>query len=94
MFAKYKPSEFGSASSVLPIVKPLDFQSKDTEPEVTFNADAEKDNWVMKITRDKIIFNRERFPNDDPDDFALAVIDILEKCYRVKFEKTEPPYDR
>jgi len=50
--------------------------------------------WVMKITRNEgIQFNRESYPFSKADDFAKAVIDILEKSYCVKFEKSEPPYD-
>ncbi len=50
--------------------------------------------WCMKITSDGIIFNREEYPNSKPDDFAQAVIDILEKAFTVKFERKQPPYDR
>lgn len=36
------------------------------------------DDWVMKITNSKISFNRDRWPDASPDDFAKAVIAILE----------------
>lgn len=36
--------------------------------------------WVMRITSEgRIEFNREGYPEFTPDDFAKAVIDILEK---------------
>lgn len=35
-------------------------------------------NWVMKITDGKISFNRESWPDAAPDEFAKAVIAILE----------------
>lgn len=51
--------------------------------------------WVMKITREKgILFNRDKYPTAKPDDFAQAVIDILENAFTVKFERKNPPYDR
>ncbi len=68
-------------------------QHKKPESEIEFCCDTDK--WVMKICRDRgILFNREEFPYSQPDDFANAVIEILEKCFTVKFEKLEPPYDR
>lgn len=46
--------------------------------------------WTMKIIKDEgVLFNREAFPNATPDDFALAVIEILERNFNVKFEKKE-----
>jgi hypothetical protein len=51
--------------------------------------------WVMKITRDKgILFNKDRYPDASPDDFAQAVIGILERAFTVKFERKNPPYDK
>ena len=51
--------------------------------------------WVMKITNHEgILFNREKYPDAKPDDFALAVIEILENQFMVKFERAMPPYDR
>lgn len=50
--------------------------------------------WVMKITRDKgILFNRERYSDAKPDDFAQAVIEILETTFTIKFERKNPPYE-
>ena len=34
--------------------------------------------WVMAIKDSKILFNRDRWPEASPDDFAKAVITILE----------------
>jgi hypothetical protein len=63
------------------------------ESVVSFNLS--ENEWAMKITRDKgIIFNRKKFPNAPPDAFAQAVIDILEKCYTVKFKRKYPPYEK
>ena len=43
--------------------------------------------WVMKlIDGEGIFFNREEFSDYSPDDFAKAVIEILEKEFNVKFE--------
>lgn len=53
---------------------------------ITFNNEKA---WVMKIIPEGIKFNREQYPNANPDDFAEAVINILEKCYDVKFAKKE-----
>jgi hypothetical protein len=60
--------------------------------EIIFKSD-EKD-WVMALKDGSVIFNRERWPDALPDEFARAVIGILEKEYTVKFEKKEPPYNR
>lgn len=48
---------------------------------------SEDGEWVMKITHGQgIVFNRERWPDGTPDDFAIAVIEILEKCFKLKFD--------
>jgi hypothetical protein len=45
----------------------------------------------MKIRKDGIIFNRESFPYANTDDFAKAIIDILEQKFEVRFtEKYKP----
>lgn len=62
------------------------------KPMITFNADANV--WFLKLTKDGIFFNKELYPNSQPDDFAQAFIDLLEKKFTIKFERTEPPYDR
>ncbi len=50
--------------------------------------------WVMKINKDKgIVFNRESYPFSSADDFAKAVIDILEVSFAVKFERKNPPHE-
>jgi len=61
--------------------------------EIIFNADCDG-TWVMKLTTKGIFFNRDTFQNSSPDAFGLAVIQILEKSFSVKFEKIEPPYDK
>ena len=35
--------------------------------------------WVMKLENGKVFFNREHWPLAEPDEFAKAVIEILEK---------------
>jgi len=65
---------------------------KPIESEICFSSDTH--NWVMKLTKSGIFFNRERYPNSSVDDFAKAVIDILENEYTVKFEKKSPPYNK
>lgn len=47
--------------------------------------------WVMKIASEGIFFNREKFSSHNPDDFAKAVIDILEKGFFVTFNKKQLP---
>jgi len=60
--------------------------------EIIFNAN--DTDWVMALKDGAIFFNRDKWPNATPDEFAIAVIEILEKQYTLKFEKKEPPYDR
>ncbi len=65
---------------------------KDPKPsEIHFNAESD---WVMKLTHEGVFFNREKFSASNPDDFALAVIGILENRFDVMFNKKEPPYDK
>ena len=48
-------------------------------------------NWFIRIEKDGIKFNREKFPNSGPDDFAKAFIEILERNFKVRFtEELEP----
>lgn len=61
--------------------------------EINFYADGDG-SWVMKLTSEGIFFNKDRYPDAKPDAFAEAVIKILEKQYKVRFEKNNPPYDR
>jgi len=35
-------------------------------------------NWIMKISENKIYFNRDKFPDFSENDFAERVIKILE----------------
>lgn len=67
---------------------------KENESQITFNADVGENTWIMKLTNKGIFFNRERYPNSSPDDFADAVISVLEKKFTVKFERKDPPYDK
>ncbi len=48
-----------------------------------------KKGWVVKITTDGLIFNRECYPNSTPDDFAKTFMDILENTFTVKFYKKD-----
>lgn len=68
-----------------------DNKEKEKSSEISFNAEQ---SWVMKLTKEGIFFNREAYPNAKPDDFAEAVIKILENEFTVKFEKNEPPYNK
>ncbi len=81
----------------LKIENPNDYELKITEKpiksEIIFNADTDGP-WIMKLTNEGIIFNRDAYPNTTPYDFAVAVIEILEKQFTIKFERKEPPYDR
>lgn len=43
--------------------------------------------WLMRISDKGIEFNREAFPNWQPDDFTKAIIDLLENAYDLKFVK-------
>lgn len=36
--------------------------------------------WVMRLDKGKVYFNREKWPEAQPDDFALATIRIIEKA--------------
>ena len=49
--------------------------------------------WAFKITSKGIIFNREKYPQADPYDFASCFMDILENLYEVKFEKIKNKRD-
>ena len=55
---------------------------------ITFCPDGE--NWAMEIRNDGIFFNIEGFPEWQPDDFAKAIIELLEKSFTVHFEKIPP----
>ena len=52
----------------------------------------DSNDWVMKLTKEGVFFNREVYSTSEPDDFAQAVIDILETCFTVNFERKEPPF--
>jgi len=71
----------------------IQIKSHELASQIIFKSDA--NTWVMKIIKDQgVFFNREAFPNTKPDEFAQAVIEILERSYSVKFERKNPPYDR
>lgn len=56
--------------------------------ETIFNVNINgKSEWVMKITRKGIFFNREKFPDATRDEFANSIISILETHLAVKFKK-------
>ncbi len=49
--------------------------------------------WIMKLSKENgIMFNREAYPDSPPDEFALAVIQILENTYDVTFNRREPTH--
>lgn len=43
--------------------------------------------WFIRITENGIKFNRDKFPDSKPDDFAKAFMEILENNFSVKFTK-------
>lgn len=51
------------------------------------------DTWILKITKEGFVFNREKYPLSQPSDFAEAFLKILEKEYTVTFEKREKEPD-
>lgn len=61
--------------------------------QIIFNGSSQE--WIMKLSRENgVEFNRESFSDYTPDEFALSVIAILEQCFTIKFERTEPPYNK
>lgn len=56
---------------------------------IVFNVEGD---WALKITKDGISFNTERFSEVSPDGFAKMFIDILEEEFKVKFERIKTPY--
>ena len=53
---------------------------------ISFQSDScNKTNWVMKLAKingvNRVLFNREAFPDSKENDFANAVIEILERAY-------------
>ncbi|MEK6878161.1 MAG: hypothetical protein AABY22_01060, partial [Nanoarchaeota archaeon] len=57
----------------------------DREREISFSASP--DTWLMQVSEDGVIFNREAFPDATPDDFAEAVIQIIQNNFNVTFHK-------
>ncbi len=59
--------------------------------EILFMPSLDETKWVMKISEEGILFNRETYPDSTVDDFAQAVISILEESYtNITFRKTCP----
>jgi hypothetical protein len=52
----------------------------------------ETDKWAIKVTSEGVVFNRECYPNSTPEAFVKLFIDLLEKCYTVKFYQKEPEF--
>lgn len=57
-----------------------------TSSQIIFNAEIDG-SWVMKLTTRGIFFNRDKYSESNPDDFAKAVIAILEKKFDVTFNR-------
>ena len=53
---------------------------------ITFQSD---DKWMMKIHDGKISFNRKDYPDLCADDFAFAVLLILEQAQVMSFDKSK-----
>lgn len=70
--------------------------NKDVDSKITFISDCSdsEKSWIMELSREGIRFNKKGYPYAKTDEFAKAVIEILENEYAVKFERKEPPYDR
>ena len=54
----------------------------------------DSEEWIIRINPEGIFFNREKYPNATPDEFAQAFTEILEHKYTVHFERKKPPYER
>lgn len=63
----------------------MEYKVKNPNPNYQLIFNNDKNSWVMKITQEGIIFNRESFPYVNADGFAKSVIEILESCYEVRF---------
>jgi hypothetical protein len=70
-------------------------RKKEASNEISFHASQDEGDWVMKVDEQGILFNREVYSDSSPDEFAKAVIKILENEYTVRFEpksdRTYPP---
>jgi len=82
----YKLLQYSEKFGTAP-VRDCFFEEKKMENEhvITFNVTAT--DWAIKITKEGIKFNREKFPDAMPDDFARVFIELLEREFIVKFEK-------
>ncbi len=62
--------------------KMIEGSKENTEKHSTITFSADCRTWVMKLVKEegrvRILFNREDYPNAAPDDFAKAVVEILE----------------
>ena len=47
--------------------------------------------WIYLVESDGIFFNRVGYPNAITNEFAQAVIEILEKKFTIKYEKETSP---
>lgn len=55
------------------------------ESGITFFAGETKEKyWIMNLSKDGIKFNRERWKDWQPEDFAVAVCNILENEFCMK----------
>lgn len=67
--------------------EPLDITIfKPENPSITFQAD---NGWVMRITKGRIVFNRENFPDLCEDEFAYGVLKILEKARVIEIDNSQ-----
>lgn len=48
-----------------------------------------ENDWIIKIDKKGIHFNREGLPNVDPESFADMFINIMENIFEVTFKKKE-----
>ncbi len=47
----------------------------------------DNESWILRITKNGIVFNHEEWPDSTPSDFAQAFCDVLEKGYDITFTK-------
>lgn len=68
-------------------VETVNLNLNNPPPKFTFNSGGPNNTWLIEITAEGIKFNREFFPDTNPDEFAKAFIEILEKNFEVSFTK-------
>lgn len=60
-----------------------------SDSQISFMSDKNEESWVMRITDGKIKFNRTKYPNVAEDEFAEAVLQILERADFIQLKERE-----